>query len=71
MFNTWLKFYTSHSELKDSGKGMNQTKTKGRKTTVEERNEIVKASLLSEKKELSRDSGTILGILTTSVSVGT
>jgi len=44
---------------------MNQTMTKGRKTTVEERNEIVKACLAK------RDSGTILGILPTSVSMGT
>ena len=37
----WVKKYTSHSELKDSGKGMSQTMTKGRKTTFEERIEIV------------------------------
>lgn len=37
----WIQKYTSHSELKDSGKGMSQTMTKGRKTTVEERIEIV------------------------------
>ena len=49
VFNTWFKFYTSHSELKDSGKGMNQTMTKGRKTTVEERIEIVKACLAKKK----------------------
>ena len=49
VFNTWLKFYTSHSELNDSGKGMSQTMTKGRKTTVEERIEIVKACLANGK----------------------
>lgn len=36
----WVKKYTSHSELKDSGKGMSKTMTKTRKTTVEERIEI-------------------------------
>lgn len=36
----WVKKYTSHSELKDSGKGMSKAMTKGRKTTVEERIEI-------------------------------
>ncbi|HWJ79747.1 MAG TPA: helix-turn-helix domain-containing protein, partial [Niallia sp.] len=49
VFNTWLKIYTSHSELKDSGKGMSKTMTKGRKTTVEERIEIAKACLANEK----------------------
>lgn len=36
----WVEKYTSHSELKDSGKGMSKAMTKGRKTTVEERIEI-------------------------------
>lgn len=49
VFKNWLKIYTSHSELKDSGKGMSQTMTKGRKTTVEERIEIAKACLASGK----------------------
>jgi len=49
VFKKWLKFYTSHSELKDSDKGMNQTMTKGRKTTIEERIEIAKACLANEK----------------------
>lgn len=49
VFKKWLKIYTSHSELKDSGKGMSQTMTKGRKTTVEERIEIVKACLTNGK----------------------
>ena len=49
VFNTWLKSYTSHSELNDSGKGMSQTMTKGRKTTVDERIEIVKACLANDK----------------------
>jgi transposase len=41
ILRTWVKKYTSHSELKDSGKGMSQTMTKGRKTTFEERIQIV------------------------------
>ena len=49
VFKKWLKFYTSHSELKDSGKGMIHAMTKGRKTTVEERIEIVKACLANGK----------------------
>ena len=49
MFKKWLKIYTSHSELKDSGKGLSQTMTKGRKTTVEERIEIAKACLANGK----------------------
>ncbi|WP_462405254.1 IS3 family transposase [Gracilibacillus sp. Marseille-QA3620] len=49
VFKKWLKIYTSHSELKDSDKGMSQTMTKGRKTTVEERIEIAKACLANEK----------------------
>ena len=49
VFKKWLKSYTSHSELKDSGKGMSQTMTKGRKTTIEERIEIAKACLANGK----------------------
>lgn len=49
LFKSWLKIYTSHSELKDSGKGMSQTMTKGRKTTVEECIEIAKACLANGK----------------------
>lgn len=49
VFKKWIKIYTSHSELKDSGKGMSQTMTKGRKTTVEERIEIAKACLANGK----------------------
>ena len=49
VFKNWLKIYTSHSELKDSDKGMSQTMTKGRKTTVEERIEIAKACIANEK----------------------
>lgn len=45
----WVKKYTSHSEIKDSGKGMSQAMTKGRKTTVEERMEIVDYCLKHEK----------------------
>lgn len=49
VLRNWIKKYTSHSEFKDSGKGMNQTMTKGRKTTVEERIDIVKACLATGK----------------------
>lgn len=52
VFNRWLKNYTSHRGLQDSGKGMSQTMTKGRKTTVEERIEIAKACLTNEKNYL-------------------
>lgn len=41
----WVKKYTSHSELTDSRKGMDRAMTKGRKTTFEERFEIVKYCL--------------------------
>lgn len=37
----WIKKYTSHSELKDSGRRLKKTMTKGRSTTLEERLEIV------------------------------
>ena len=49
VFKKWLKIYTSHSDLNDSGKGLSKTMTKGRKTTVEERIEIVKACLANKK----------------------
>lgn len=49
ILSTWVKKYTSHSELKDSGKGMSQTMTKGRKTTVEERIQIVDHCLKHRK----------------------
>ena len=43
----WIRKYTSHSELKDSGKGMSKTMTKGRATTVEERIEIAQDCILN------------------------
>lgn len=49
VLSRWIRKYTSHSELKDSGKGMSQTMTKGRKTTVEERIDIAKACLANGK----------------------
>jgi len=49
VFKNWLKIYTGHRELKDSGKGMSQTMTKGRKTTVEERIGIATACLANGK----------------------
>lgn len=41
----WIKKYTSHSELTDSRKGMDRAMAKGRKTTFEERMEIVRYCL--------------------------
>lgn len=41
----WIKKYTGHSELTDSRKGMDRAMTKGRKTTFEERIEIVRYCL--------------------------
>ena len=49
VFNSWLKNYTSHRGLQDSGKGMSQTMTKGRRTTIEERIEIANACLANGK----------------------
>ena len=49
VFNRWLRKYNSHSELKDLNQRMSQTMTKGRKTTLEERIEIVKTCLKNEK----------------------
>ena len=49
VLSRWIRKYTSHSELKDSGKGMSQTMTKGRKTTIEERIEIAKACIENGK----------------------
>ena len=49
VLRNWLKKYTSHSELKDSGKGMSLAMTNGRKTTVEERIKIAKACLVNGK----------------------
>lgn len=49
VFNSWIKKYNSHSEVNDSNQRMNQTMTKGKKTTFEERIEIVKACLTNKK----------------------
>ncbi|WP_419096463.1 IS3 family transposase [Ureibacillus endophyticus] len=49
VLRNWIKKYTSHSELQDSGKGLSQSMTKKRKTTVEERIEIAKACLANGK----------------------
>jgi len=49
VLRNWIQKYTSHSELKDSGKGMSQTMTKGKKTTFEERIEIVDYCLKQQK----------------------
>ncbi|WP_138858676.1 MULTISPECIES: IS3 family transposase [Exiguobacterium] len=45
VLHRWIRKYTSHSELTDSRKGMGLAMTKGRKTTFEERFEIVKYCL--------------------------
>jgi len=45
----WVKKYTSHSELKDSGKGLSQAMTKGRKTTIEERIQIAQDCIVGGK----------------------
>ena len=37
----WIKKYNSHRELKDTSKGRTNTMTKGRKTTLNERKQIV------------------------------
>lgn len=50
VLRNWIKKYTNHSELKDSGKGMSKTMTKGRKTTVQERIEIAQACIANGKK---------------------
>lgn len=41
VFLKWLKKYTSHSEVKATGKGISQSMTKGRTTTLKEKIEIV------------------------------
>ena len=53
ILRTWVKKYTSHSELKDSGKGMSQSMTKGRKTTFEERIQIVDHCLKQQNDYLA------------------
>lgn len=45
VLSRWIRQYTSHSELKDTGKGLSKTMTKGRKTTAEERIEIAQNCL--------------------------
>lgn len=49
VLRNWIKKYTSHSELKDSGKGMSLTMTKSRKITVQERIEIAQACIANDK----------------------
>ncbi|WP_277679154.1 helix-turn-helix domain-containing protein [Gracilibacillus dipsosauri] len=45
----WIKQYNGHRELKDTGKGRTSSMTKGRKTTWEERIEIVQDALANGK----------------------
>ena len=49
VLQSWIRKYTSHSELKDSGKGMSKTMTKGRSTTVEERIVIAQDCLNNQR----------------------
>ena len=68
-FSVIIKRVFFHSELRDSGKGMSQTMTKGRKTTLEERIEIVKACIANEKN-YQETAETIWGFLPTNISMG-
>lgn len=45
----WIKKYNSHRELNDTGKGMTNSMTSGRKTTLEERIQIVNYCLQHQK----------------------
>lgn len=45
----WIKKYNSHEELKSSGTGGNIIMTKGRKTTFEERVEIVQYCIAHDR----------------------
>ncbi|WP_246941853.1 helix-turn-helix domain-containing protein [Bacillus pinisoli] len=45
----WIKLYNGHRELKGTSKGRNQSMTKGRKTTVEERIEIANYCIKNQK----------------------
>lgn len=49
VLSRWIKRYNSHRELKDTGKGMSKSMTKGRTTTLEERIEIVKYCIDNNK----------------------
>lgn len=46
---TWLIKYNGHEEIKSSGMGGNQTMTKGRKTTLDERIKIVEYCIENDK----------------------
>ncbi len=60
VLRNWIKKYTSHSELKDSGKGMSRTMTRGRKTTVEERIEVAQVCIANDKNY--QDTATQYGV---------
>ncbi|WP_236694870.1 transposase, partial [Peribacillus butanolivorans] len=45
----WIKKYNSHRELNDTGKGMTNSMTSRRKTTLEERIQIVNYCLQHQK----------------------
>ena len=53
---TWIKKYNGHEELKSSGTGGSIIMIKGRKTTFEERVEMV-ASFLKKLEEIERRRG--------------
>ena len=44
----WVKRYNGHRESKDNAKGMSLSMTKGRRTTIEERVEIVQFCIDNE-----------------------
>lgn len=50
VLSRWIKKYTHHRELRDTGKGLSSAMTKGRKTTFDERVMIVKDCLENGKK---------------------
>lgn len=49
LLQQWIKKYNSHGELKDTPRGRARSMTKGRKTTLEERIEIVQDALGNRK----------------------
>ncbi len=49
MLKNWAKKYTSHNEPKDLDKGLKKRMTRGRKTTFEERIEIVQNCIVDAK----------------------
>lgn len=54
VFRQWLKKYNDHREIKDTGKGLNRSMTKGRSTTWKERIDIVYYCLSKDKNYLKQ-----------------